>query len=507
MLVPRLMLPGTVPAGQPQWAVRANQFTKALAEGNLARTYQAPHPGLTVLWLAGAAQKIAGATDRRGLILAASYSIGVASTVLVLLNVWLLWRLLRRDAFPLAGVAALTAGILWATDPLLLTMTGLIGLDGLASYLLITSLLLAALYLRSGGARRAAAAGIATGLAIATKATALPLLLAPPLFGLVAGRLGANRRRVAVLTLATIAATALVVYALLPAAWVNPVGAFQRLLVGKSENAESLYTVALSRERKHFILGEMEAGGGLGYYPLNLAYRTTPLALLGIGAGFAAAAWRRSRLVREAAVLSVLTLVSIMVVSQRYWRYLAPNLALLDLLAALGLAALASRLWARRNGWNLAWAPLAAAGLQAVWVFAAFPYYEFRLNPLFGGLDVGARVVQVGWGAGLEQAQAFLDAEGRRMGRRIPWTGGFGFGIDRKGQEFDTAFARPVGEAFLARADCHVDYIRFHYELRRKKPWEEHRFLVHRVDWNGLELATIWCRRDRGFSPLEESSG
>jgi hypothetical protein len=255
--------------------------------------------------------------------------------------------------------------------------------------------------------------------------------------------------------------------------------------------------VALSRVRQHYVMGEMEEGGGLAYYPLHFVYRTTPLAVLGLAAGFACAAWRRSRLVRETGVMSLLALISIMAVSQRYYRYLAPNLALFDLLAALGCVGIfagAGRRFVR-------WIPIGLVAAQAVWVFAAFPYYELRLNPLFGGLSVGARVVQVGWGAGLEQAQAFLDAEGRRLGRPINWTGGFGYRIDRKGMEFDTEFTRPIAEQYLARADCHVDYIRFHYELRRRKPWEQ-RVLSHRVVWNGLELATIWCRADRGFRPV-----
>jgi 4-amino-4-deoxy-L-arabinose transferase-like glycosyltransferase len=502
-LVPRLALPGVTPAGQPQWALRANRFYKALSDGDLARTYLAPHPGLTVLWLAGAAQKLAGAETRPELVNAASYTICALATGILLLNTWLLWRLLRRDGTDDDGATTITtatAALLWATNPLLLAMTGLIGLDGVASFLVITCLLLAALYLRQGGRRRAAAAGVATGIAVATKATALPLLLAPPLLALAARRGERSARRGLVLTAATIAATALVVWALLPAAWLHPIDTFHRLLVGRSETSESLVTVALSRERRHFILGAMEEGGGLGYYPLHFAYRSTPLAVLGVVAGLLVPSWRRSRLVRETAIVSAIVLASIMFVSQRYWRYLAPNLALLDLLAALGLAAAASWAAARFGKRWLAWAPVAAVALQSLWVFGAYPYYEFRLNPLFGGLDVGSHVVQVGWGSGMEKAQAFLQSEAERLGRRVQWSGGFGFNLDRKGQEFDTRQTVALGDGFVPRADCHVHYIRHRYELQRRRPWEENRVVAHRVVWRGLELATVWCRPDRGFT-------
>ncbi|NJN81571.1 MAG: hypothetical protein HC802_04315 [Caldilineaceae bacterium] len=50
--IPRaLALDRFVTPDEPRWLARSANFTQALATGDLARTYQIEHPGVTVMWV------------------------------------------------------------------------------------------------------------------------------------------------------------------------------------------------------------------------------------------------------------------------------------------------------------------------------------------------------------------------------------------------------------------------------------------------------------------------
>jgi hypothetical protein len=89
-------------------------------------------------------------------------------------------------------------------------------------------------------------------------------------------------------------------------------------------------------------------------------------------------------------------------------RYMLPAQVMLDLLAGAGYWWLFGALRPRRLAAAALGAPLLA---QALLCWQSYPYPIAFYNPLLGGLAGAERTIIVGWGEGLEQAAAYLNAQ------------------------------------------------------------------------------------------------
>jgi hypothetical protein len=88
-------------------------------------------------------------------------------------------------------------------------------------------------------------------------------------------------------------------------------------------------------------------------------------------------------------------------------RYLLPIFPPLTMLAAIGYFYVSRITYHASRLTRLL--PLIALIVQAVFVLPSYPYYFSFYNPLTGGGQAAARLMQVGWGEGLDQAAAFLN--------------------------------------------------------------------------------------------------
>lgn len=505
-LLPRWQLAGRIPAIQPQWALRSQWFWQALGSGELHDTYIAPHPGLTVMWYAGAAQRLHGDATRFGRVLASSRANAVVATLLILVAVWQVRRVLSIDGVDDASAIAFLFGLLLALDPLNILMTGLIGLDGPVSLMMLVAFLAIVLHRRRGRKTTLLTAGLATGLAVATKVPGLLLLPLPLALWPIDGRRDRGSGRRAWLTLGVLVAGAvLVTWALLPAAWTDPVRIGRDLLVGKGPRDESFREV-LTQGHQQFFMGRTSMNPGVWFHPVQLLYRATPLALLGTLCGLCTPWFRNNRLARETLLLLFVVLLGLTVSGKKTWRYISPAIVLLDLVGAIGLWSCAKALVARwrRPAWIAAvWAAIA---LQGIWVLSAAPYYGLRFNPLLGGARTAAKVIPVGAGEGLEQALDFLEGEARRLDRRISWSGGYGSNpFKRKALEFESEWLdwRGKNRNFVG-ADCHLFYISEVQRGRAKGKradhhWQRHGVEVLSVVEHGVELVRVKCEADLGI--------
>jgi len=122
--------------------------------------------------------------------------------------------------------------------------------------------------------------------------------------------------------------------------------------------------------------------------------------------------------------------LSVSIGAKKFDRYSLPIWPVLDILAAVGLAALASRLlvWVRRGAGRLQMR--AATGLGALALAALLlgydmtyqPYYLSYFNPLLGGGRVAQGLLLVGWGEGMEHVGAWLSARpDRDRGFVLSW--------------------------------------------------------------------------------------
>jgi hypothetical protein len=351
------------------------------------------------------------------------------------------WAAARLFGFWPAAVGFL----LLAADPFHIAHSRLLHLDGLSSSLMLLSLLSLMNYLYRGYRRLdLAASGAAAGLAWLTKSPALFLI---PLAGLLlllelaarrrkAGRLERKVLRWAAQSLVLWGLPGLAIFVLLwPAMWVDPLFTVRRVL-GAAGGA----AVHGHEEVLYFNGAIVDGDPGIHFYPISYLWRATPVVLVGLG--LLALAALKARLVppeqrRPLAALllfAVLFTIFMSLGAKKFDRYLLPVYAPLDLMAGVGWVAAARWLQER---WSPRLAGAAAVTLvllavtgQAGSAAAAFPYYLSYYNPIMGGTRAAPEVMMVGWGEGLDQAAAYLNA---RPGQELPqvmtgvWTGTFSY--------------------------------------------------------------------------------
>lgn len=410
------------------WFDRARDFLGAFASGNYAGTYLVGHPGVTTMWLGALGERVyhqLGLNDQ----IARMHLLRLPVAIVNALIIALAYLPLRRLFGP---ASALLAALLWATDPFLVAHGQLLHVDSLLSSFMTLSLLLGLVAFRWDSAApdlqrgvdwgALTASGIFAGLALLTKSPAMLLPVEVGLLALIAlVRTGARRPSViqTLVALGLWGAVALLVFlAVWPAAWANPIGVIQRMADEVRTNGGSPHPTG------NFLLGRSVADPGILFYPLALAFRTTPWAMLGM---VAALGWmhapstspsaRRSLAALAGAAVLFVAILSIM--AKKFDRYALPAIPLIQIIAACGLIWLARSLFrltqhyiaAAQRRWALGAAWAAAALLLGTNLLRYHPYELAYYNPLLGGGAVAQRTIPVGWGEGFDLAMRYISQQ------------------------------------------------------------------------------------------------
>lgn len=428
--------------------VAGGEVIRAFLAGDLRGTYWHFYPGVTISWL-----------DVPGLItqwlisrLAAQTALGLSEfvttasildvlvltrlpyAILTALFVPLLYSLLLRllnpgaDSAPVKAVAAVAA-LLVAFDPFFLAHSRVVHGDAPVSVFMVLAWLGFVLYLRDGGARLFLFSAAMGALAALTKApgqliAVLVVLAAGIDWGQVVlrertaqwGRLGRRARDVLLW-----GGVSLLVFVILwPAMWVDPLGTLSRMLSETFGKVDEGHLV--------FFMGQPTLDPGFWFYPYVIAMRLTPLTLLG---ALFSLNWLRPSLgphpqrtlARWLWVFVLVVLVFGLMSAKKQDRYLLPLFPVLDVLAALGWYTLLTGLLSLR-GRTLAADEQQMRGdralsglgtflvvLQMGLVLPAYPYFLAYFNPLLGGLPRAVETTLVGWGEGMEQVGAYLNAQ------------------------------------------------------------------------------------------------
>ncbi len=436
-LAPRLVAPARfVTWDEPVWAERSLSFLEALFYDDPAGTFQREHPGVVTMW-AGAAAAAMDDPQSRALSRMIGRTIGNlgqhldpksvygqlwtdwrryldpmrgAIAVLTALAIAAAWWLLR----PLVGSrAATTAAALLAFDPYLLAHSRVLHLDAVAASLALVAVLLVARWLPRATPDHdkpwLLAAGIVVGLAILEKS---PMLVLGAFVGaVVTARIAAGAWRGRAETAvdgaivrwlgaaALVAGAAGLTYLFVwPAMRVEPQETVRRMLAYAAEGAGQ------PREAV-FFAGRVTPDPGIALYLAAIPWRMTPLSLVGAVVGVAVAVREARRGRWTAAVLLAWAAVFVLAMgagAKKFERYMLPALPALDVVAAVGLAALVA---ARRRG---AVVLAAAVALQSAFVIAHHPTYLAWYNPLLGGGPAAARMLPVGWGEGSDRVVDWL---------------------------------------------------------------------------------------------------
>jgi hypothetical protein len=412
-------------ADEGSWKERSSAFRQALRSGDYALTYQSEHPGVITMWVGAAAEAIAErVAANEGEAAAGDEPPGVPAltvwarriiALLTTLGIALLYALLR----PVLGrPTTLVAAALVALDPFYLAHSRVHHLDALLTTLIMLSAAALLAYRHRSRPVFLIASGVLGGLAMVAKLPGLFLgpWIATALLALALERKRAGgRRHWAVCWASTVAiwglAAAAAIVLAWPAVWAAPREAATQLLAGAAEEAGQAHASGA------FFWHAVHGDPGAGYYPVVWAFRTTPWVVAGL-AGLALGR-RRSESGWALAALAALALIiglGVTLSPKKFDRYILPACPLIDIIAAAGLVAAWRRLavprltspsW--RRGLGVA-ATLALLGTQWALIWPARPYYTSYYNPLLGGGRTAPHILQTGWGEGMEQAAAYLNA-------------------------------------------------------------------------------------------------
>jgi hypothetical protein len=362
---------------------------------------------------------------------------------------------------------ALLTALLLALDPFFLGLSRLIHHDALVSIFIFLSVLALLIYRQTifkevKPLTWLVVSGVAGGLALLTKPTALYLVIFVVLFLLLENgppRRRSDWQRVAfeMLGWGTVALITFVLF--WPAMWVAPWATLTALL-NRSVSAVSEnnnYTLLPARDTPLPELGFL-------FYPINWLFKSTLPVLVGLMAlaiglrrkWFApkpvnglmnnrigqltfhyslfrqrhASAIHHSSALWTTKWLTLFTLLFLLLLipaDTRDIRYFLPATLALHTLAAIGLTLLASRLRAKPpfgtpHASRLASPPLVIVLLLAVQLSLTviyYPYYVDYLNPVIGGPWLAPRLVKIGSGEGLDQMGRYLDQKPQAKTLRV----------------------------------------------------------------------------------------
>jgi hypothetical protein len=379
------------------WQTRAQAFMDAVAGGDWAATLQAPHPGVTTMWLAGLGRAVSSVFSPGfdTLPVARQSAIELIPIALVVsLCIALAYRLLARVFDP--QVAAVGA-LLVALDPYHISLSKAVHVDALVSVFMLVSALYMWVFIKERRRPQVVLSGVFAGLALLTKTPAV--FLAPYFLlcvlawqaseWLAARRAGArfaqwlDRRRVrmlggiVVLWAAALVATYWLVW---PSMWVQPVKTVSVSFGG------ALYYRDTPHENPLYYLGEpTEADPGPTFYPINMAIKMTAVSSFGFLASLALLRQPHQRLTLLLGLGFIFFFALQMTLGEKkFTRYALPALQFVTLLAAVGWVSLLR--WATRGRSRLLSLALLVviAGQFAVSI-PRHPYYGTHYNYLLGG--------------------------------------------------------------------------------------------------------------------------
>ncbi len=469
--LPRLVYPVSRPL---QWYVRSAQFVEAVLRGDWGGTLFSEHPGVTVMWLSGAALwgwyallSLLGfhpptPLQTEGYAFADRVAVGVAPLALVVsLGILWGWSLLRRL---FGSRVAWVAALLWALDPFHLANSKVLHLDAVLSILMMLSALWILVYVREHKTKALVVSAILGGLALLTKIAALFLIPFLGLCLLIDGVSSLRPSRRALLALGSAAGCfflwlliALALYTLLwPAMWAQPWTTLETVvqqgIVRKIHRAHTL---------PRFHRGRLMIGDpGTLFYVDTLLFRTTfltlPFLFVGIGA---AARGRQKRSWILLGAFAVFYFLQMTLASRKESRYMLPVLLAIDVLSAAGIV-----WWTQRVGKRTFLRPVHLISLllvaQMLFVVPRFPYYGTHYNLLLGGPQAAQRVVPLGsFGEGLDLAARHVDG--------LPGAEGFVVGTQFLANEMVAQYVRaPVRDVADVGDDVDVLVFGVQYTMR-----------------------------------------
>ena len=461
-----------------------DQFTQAVWAGDWAGTLTtSDYPGIPLFWaqtlfltvkysvpslFSQTALPLEQLFDNRSLMLLAErrFVVGLFVSVQIIAAVWLVHRLFDWRV-------SLLSAFFFGLDPFSLTEARVLRLEMVSALFVCLSVLAYFLYFRERQRRWVLISGVMAGLGVSTKTSAglivpyIWLLLVLDFFLATAWiakpltpQTRSQRFKQLIGNGLTWAAGAIGAFWLIwPAMWVNPLAAIEYIFAAGFGQAADRSVWG----DKVFFWGEILPGDpGLYFYPVALAFRTTPLTWVGVGCALILAGLAMIRRTRSSSwpslqpslrgsltspplggieggasaprfraswlvigVLLLLTYVILMIlelsaVISKVDRFLLILFPELNIISAIGIAALIGWVLAwfkqRRVETVKPWQNWATVGLLALVLLLqlsqtlpAHPHYFTYWNPWAGGGRAAMGLLPMGAGEGIDLAMEFLN--------------------------------------------------------------------------------------------------
>jgi len=514
---------------EPMWVYRSIKFLTALSQGHFDGTFLVGHPGVITMIcgsLGIAVRRFVlgyGAVDIHWLsalptldpwdvetLRSLALFLPAAKLPMAVLNaacVVAIYLLVKQ----LFGTkAAFFAAILIALDPFHLALSRVLHIDAATANFMILSLLALLGSLPDARRGQVVLSGLLAGLAFLTKSYSLFLA---PFIALILGvhflvRHRAIHRAIVSFGWWCLGAT-FTLFLLWPAMWVDPVSTIRGVL-----GAAFGYTTDLSATSR-FFLGKVSEAPGILFYPVALAFRTTPLVWLGVLAMLAygaevmrrkSAYWKNLlQYLVSAHPFAIIVLIvyaflftALMgLATKKFDRYMLPVIVAFDVVAAVALVR-----WMDRLGRPVAALLLSGALIaQSMFILSYHPYYLAYYNPLAGGSSLTPKVMPLGWGEGMDLAADYLNQKEDVQELAVATGGIPGFA------PLFSGWVEPFSERSLATTDYALLYIS---DMQQGSPLvqqfvgqePEHVLHVHGIDYvwvysNAENTEVVSYLRDR----------
>ncbi|WP_209673790.1 phospholipid carrier-dependent glycosyltransferase [Methanolinea mesophila] len=518
-LIPRCVDLGTgLTADERLWLERAPEFFDAVQHQDWAGTYQAPHPGVTTMWIAGISMfllRVPG-MEFSDLLISGRLPVVLVTSVAVVIAYFLL-------KYIAGSKLAFLAAVFIALDPFFIAYSRFIHVDALLTAFMLLSVLSLLAYLKETEKQYLlAAAGFFAGLALLTKLPALFLLLFIPFVVLVwniwwrpGGKRGApDWRQIlgSILLFGIVCGVTCV--ALWPSIWVAPANTLYGMVADPSCG---LLKATVEPHGTGFFFGEISDGNyGPLFYPVALLMRLTPLVLVFslVCLGFilykgSKREFRNYELFLVVLILYIILFSLQMAIARKEMdRYILPVFPILDILAAAGICygirAICDRFRAEGKektsfgctGVLFTGAIVAVIIIQSALIIPVTPYFNSYFNPVaFGGPTHAPEIVLVGWGEGNDLAAEYLNQKPDAANLTVAYQY-FGF------PEYFGGKSIRMGD-LTQETDPYPDYLVFyisgvqrHYDIRL---WDEYQGEAPEkvITLNGIDYCWIY-RTDTG---------
>ena len=518
-----------------RWLQRSANFFYALDQHDYISTYQAGHPGVTVMWAGTAGflttfptypQQVTRPLDEEDF--DAWMRAQGTPTLLDLLVAGRRWIVLiisliiAATYLPLSSmlgsVTAFIAMLFVAWQPFHIALSRQLHPDGLLAALTIFALAAFSAWLY--GHQRfiyLLLAGMATGLAILTKSPALvvPFVMFLLLFEawLIAWHSPPRRKMLWRGGLQLVVYSVITFIACWPITWTLPQEALMRMLNLALEYSQQGHELPL------FFMGKTIEDPGALFYPVSLLMRATPATLFGVVGAWLALwyGWGPMRASKTKLTLTTLLmfvvvyLVAITLSQKKMDRYLLPIMPVLAVIAAVGWASVATaigqalrRAWKRTNIARVS--EFAMVGVVLLLLHGSFsvanaPYYLTYYNPLIGGSRTASQVMMIGWGEGLDAAAHWINQQPLTMHRVVAWygEGPLSYYLNPTIEVLPFYADGDTTDEYWFNADYAVLYIN---QWQRANPSRDiidyftAQTPAHTVNFAGLDLVRIYALRD-----------